>query len=785
MTFKKSMISIAAAGVIAAGLTGCGSSSNSTPPPPGPTPNPGGIQSTVKAVDGYVYNGKVEAWYLDDDNRTMKSVTLNNTKTTKNSVTGVWTVGSADYSLADTNASIKDRIRFFRLTGVASSSEGTTFTPATFIESGQATGYDGNDTILLPTFTMFAPANSGVLSPISNLIYQATSSTVGTTAAFGSDQVELNASVLSQLENNASMMATKLGLAGVNLLTSDPVALETSNPTLRLVNALLKPATAGNISAMATAIMNATAATDLAGTLGVVKAGLTAAGQGTVLVSDLETKAKAGAFTTADVANMNIEKSVETDSYKAKAEVSNKGVYPVKAITVNTTDFEDLIANGAKLKNEEMNVALDMSGLSNDTNISTSTFSVLVKVEGDKDFVISTDNNSSTGVAFKIPFDLNLTDGTLDAEVLGSTMIPFEVKSSNGAEVVYTEFNASDFGVTAVVAESGTSLNIDVDAAITAMTTHLDGNLTNSSGNYFKEGDVMDKISRVQVILLDADNKIIRTDSSGKYALNFPKTDFASLAGTISGNGIKVLDLANADFRTSSTAANLAPSHALTITTGAAVSGSGTEASPYVIHNNSNHSLDLGAGATDGGEANSTFAISSWGTYAAAFTDNNVSHINTTLYNAASVTAASNIAATNAFDLNCSSTTAGELNTTITYKVTDEFGEANTSMMYARINRAPMKSIAAIDGNTTAVRIATDLDGDAITLGSATATTVGNAIVSSNLDVNVSAIVNTGSDLLLEFNNTITGLDINITNSTDVNDSYEMNTSIGDINISL
>lgn len=773
MTFKKSMISIAAAGVIAAGLTGCGSSSNGTPPPPGPQPDPSGIQSTVKAVDGYVYNGKVEAWYLSDDNRTMKSVTLNNVKTTKNSVSGVWTVGSADYSLADTNASIKDKIRFFKLTGVASSSEGTTFTPATFIESGQATGYDGNDTILTPAFTMFAPANSAVLSPISNLVYQATSSVLGsTTTAFTSDQVELNTSMLSVLENNASMMATKLGLAGVNLLTSDPVALEASNPTLRLVNALLKPSSTGNITAMANSIMNATAATDLAGTLGVVKAALTDAGQNTAFVTDLETKAKAGSFTTADIANINIEKSVETDSYTAKSEVSKKGVFPVDSITVNTKNFEDLIGNGAKLQTNNINVVLGMSGRATDTNISNTSFSVLVKVDGDKDFVMSTDNNSSSGIAFKIPFDLNLTDGTIMAKIADTTMVPFEVKSSNGAEVVSSEFNASILEVTGVVSVSTTDVNIDVDAAIDKMTTKLDQNLTNSSGNYFKAGDVMDQISRVQVLILDADNKIIRTDSSGKYALNFPKSDFASLAGDISGNGIKVLDLANADFRTGSTGANSAPSHALTITTGG-ISGSGTKTAPYILQNNSNHSLNLGAGATDTGESNSTFAITSWGTVSAPFTDNNVSHINSTLYNAQDVSTAGAIAASNAFDVNCSSTTAGELNTTITYKVTDEFSEANTSMIYTTINRAPFKYLT--EYNTSALTIAKDYDGDSLSFKNGASTIAHGSIadVETIAVTSANSIVNSdgSSVFVLDFNGTISSYDMNITMPADVNDS--------------
>jgi len=73
-----------------------------------------GVQSSVTAVNGYVYNATGKAYYLAEDNASLK--TLTSTDTTKDVVSGEITVGSAVYSLpSDTNDSVKSRIKFFSI----------------------------------------------------------------------------------------------------------------------------------------------------------------------------------------------------------------------------------------------------------------------------------------------------------------------------------------------------------------------------------------------------------------------------------------------------------------------------------------------------------------------------------------------------------------------------------------------------------------------------------------------------------------------------------------------
>lgn len=701
MTIKNSLISVAASALLISAMTGC-SSSDSTP---AATTTTTGIQSSVTAVDGYIYNPTMEAFYLTDDNVTMGSVTLTGTDTTKDTATGVWTIGGASYALADTNTSILSKIKFFRLSGKGSSSTGTTFTPATFIETGASgAGYDTNDTILGTTFVMYAPANGAIMSPVSNLIYLANSAALGTvpvgssTATKGTISADINSSYLTSLEANATAIAANLGLGDINILTADPVALEATNPTYRLVTALLKGVTA----ATANSIIGATAPTSatLTNTLATIKTAFTAGAENSALLDDLITRVNAGTFTTADVATMNVEKSVENGAVTNKAAATLTGFFPVNSISVNTTETDQLIATGAKIANDAIALDINMSNVKTDANISNNSFKLLITVKGDKAFEGSTDNNSSTGLVLEVPFEMNSTDGTIGATILSTALCPWEVRASDGSQIVaVADTNATTLNIATdlSVNANNKTLEIDVASMLTKLTVFADANLSSSS---VLATDIMDNISNVQILLVDSSSKMIKVDRAGVNQFNFPSATLAGFTGSPSGTGINIVNLSNIDFRETYTKANAAPDNNMTISGIAGVTstvttdiGDTNTSDRIVINNNTRFGMQLGTSISDNNEENTTATF----TFGTMLTDNNSTYMGRLIK---SNSGTDTTLVTNVFDANTTSTTAGELNTTITSVVTDEFGEANTTVMYLTVNRAPINNTRiAADGN--------------------------------------------------------------------------------------
>ena len=707
MTIKNSIISVSAAALLVAGITGC-SSNGTTTTAATTTTTTSALTTAVKAVDGYVMNATVTAYFTNEDNTTMGSVALTGTDSSKDPLTGNWTDGSATYSLpSDANDTVKNGLKFYKLTYKAAvpATATTGFKPATYLENGYAAGFDANDTAAATTFALYAPANSGIISPISSLLYQANSATLGTETAVGTVVTDLNTSYLTNLENNATNLAATLGLGSVNLLTADPVALAGSNPTFTLVNALLKDTAT---QAVANALL--TAAAPASATLTNTLTTLTTAGGGGTLATTLLSQAQDGTFTTSSIASLAIDKSVAAGTPQNAATVDNSTKFQVTDINITTALATSTLNNsgtGAKYKigtdSPVVTIATD-----NDKNISNKSFNIIVSKIGDKARINDTDNNSSAGLVLSIPMEMNSTDGVIDAIVKPSSMVKWEVRDTAGGYIKTGESNASVLGLDAAVAitesQANTtgdfSLTINTNGIINAVVTNMDGNVTGSYVNTAEIGDL-------QVLIVDGnstDYNLVRVISG--YTTNMPAaSSVTSLGGTITATtGAKnILNLTTGDMRTGvATQINVVPSSLLTVTNNG---GAGTLANPFVLNNNAAFNGNLAASAFQTYEKNTTFAITSEGAQATAIVDKNSTYINTVLYNAADTSGAS--AATNIFDVNTTSTTAGELNSTVTYKVTDEFGDANTSSMYVRINRPAYLTsntfAAGTDGNKTLI----------------------------------------------------------------------------------
>ena len=713
MTIKNSLISVAAASLLIAGLAGCGSSSSSSSSSTSSSTS-GGIQSSVNAVDGYIYNATVKAYYVTDDNSTMGSVTLTATPTTKNTSTLVSTVGGHTYSLSaadDANASIKDRIRFFTVATTSSVDDGNvTFTPAAYIEADGEAGYDANDT-LIGTTVLYAPATSSVVSPLTDLIYQSNTATLGTTTTAGTAAAELNASIIAAIDANATKIATNLGLGSVNLLTADPVDLASSNPTLKLVTALFKSSTSTASTVSDAVLAMTTPATTLATTLAGVVAALPT-GNAKTFATELQTLAVAGAFTTSDVAALNIEKSVATGTYTTTAIPTFTGKFPVSGVDVGTKKSTVLSAAGAKyLSTDTVDVNMTLAAANADANISNTSFKLLVAFKGKKDFV-SDDANISSSIVASIPFDLNLTTSggstgvVATAGIAATSLIPYQVKSQDGSETVAkTDINASTVGLATTDIRTNVTTNIltiNVGNIVTALKSIGDGNTTTDL-------ETFNGISDVQVMIADASGKIMGAKSA-TVTLPLAKATFSDIGlGSITGvEAYKLVALPTLDMRTGVvTAANAAPDNNLSISGALVNSGAGSlydtnATARIVLNNNTRYSITLDNSTSDSWEDNTTAAF----TFGAMLTDQNSSYLSDRIKKDST----SAVTATNALDVNTSdTTTAGELNTTISTVITDEFGETNTTVTYITVNRAP--TYKGTETNTTRYLIANDKDG--------------------------------------------------------------------------
>jgi len=743
MTINKTLMSVAAAGALAAMMTGCGSDSSSGSSGGNNGSTAGGVQSSTKAVDGYVYNAKAEAYYLSEDNTTMKAVTMEAASTTKDVVTGKVTVGSSTYALpADTNDTVKKRIKFFKISSKPSSTSGTLYTPPTYVEASGIDGFDGNDTEL-KTKTIYAPANAAVTSPLTNLVYQANAATLfGTETGVPTTLVDLNATTLAALENNASVIAKNLGLGDVDLLTADPVALAASNPALRLVTALMIDA---DVNTATTILKAKKPAANLAETLEIVATALPA-GNAKTLATTLAAQAKSGALDNEFILKMNIEKSVESGDIATLEAPEVKGKFPItaNAIEINDVNNTELIGTGAKIKKETFSVDINMDAL--DGNISTSKFKAIVSLTGSKDYMAQDDSNESGSLTVEVPFELNATDGSLDVTVPAGAAVPYEAKASDGSEIVAkTDFNASTLGVdgTNVISASGKVLTINVASILENVGNNsADSNL--SDGKDMKL-DLKD-ISDAKVYLVDVDGKVVGTDDSGESFVPLAKGTIVSPTGTIAATeAIKIIDNSVVDLRANRTGKNAKP----TITSAAA--------STTTVQVDQNTTLDLnitGLNANDTWEKNTTLAIS----LLSKNTDGNATEAFMTL-------ADINNTAVKALDGNDSydqpalwkytkntytGTTTGR-HPTATYAIhaVDEFGavgaDKNITLTLNRlpaINTTKYTAGAAtkIDANTTTYpAFFTDIDGDDMNATTVfdIANTDTNATIDTNHDMNV------------------------------------------------
>jgi hypothetical protein len=767
MTLKKSMISIAAAGVIAATITGCGSSSGGSSNGGGSTAQP----TSITATDGYVYNYNVTATYADgnESNRTYGTTAVLTdavSKTTK-AAGQAQVAGSATMNLKDVLTDDQlDNLRYVTLSQAPQTTDGTTITYQTFFDANGDGLFDtaAGDVLVPAGFTMKAPAGFKMITPLTTLV-QARIDTLTASDVNDSNRSEKAALALTQI-------ASALGLTADKIKNIDPMDTVETDPAYALINALAgQLITDTEVTAVSTALATATAATTVSAALNNIAAGATASKS---LFTDAANQLAADADMINTVSSWNLDALRNTTAAQTAFNPTNLTAsaadFNVSDIEINSIAASTLAGAGAKIKEADLNDVTFELDTSSEANVSNKMFKLVLDLRTQETYIAADANVSSLTVV--VPFELNSTvnaSKVIDGKISGNIIW----NGVDGAGNTFTgEMNATEFasrsGVTAIdVTDDG-----DVTIQAHKILTTADSNSSNKVGV-----DALDaSIANIKMAIVDSENALQKTNAAGTASAYWGNTAIASVYGAIVETGKTILKNTLVDGRaanTASPAVNAAPAHALTLN--GKETGTGTTAAPFIINNNSPLSLALAAnGSTDAAEKNTTITIAASSTDLDLNTSNIISKAKANVFAA---TAAGS-------EFNTTSTTAGDLNYTITTVATDEFGESNTTTYYITANRAPVKA-TFVEYNTTAITIATDVDRHEMSLGTDTATDVGNAIAGRSLDVNVSAIVSLAGKLILDFNSTITGLDINISNTTDVNDTYELNATMGDLNITL
>lgn len=778
MTIKKSLISVAAAGAIAAMVTGCGSSSKS---------NNG--TTSVKATDGYVLNYTATAILGDGNSSSTKTTEVklpNAVKAASITAGAAQTAGSPVLDLSkDLTAAEIANLQTVKLAYKAQSrANGTTLIYGTFFDANGDSKFvakDG-DTLATAGFAMEAPAGYKNITPITTLI----AARIATLTA--SDTNETNRTAVEALA--LTQISDALGLAADDIKNVDPIDAVKTNPAYTLVNSMLgKSAGTTEMTAIANSLATATKATDAVSALKNIAAGATASKAFYTNVAD-QFAADANMINT--VASMNLDASRSGTTFTPISLATGSSDFNVTAVKVGSIETSLLAGTGAKAKQSDLNdVNLTMDFA--DANITNKPFTLAIKI-GAQESTVASDANI-TSLTITVPFEMNNTEGTDGLEAAVSGDVSWEGVKADGS-IFSGDMNKTSFNDKApgAISLAGTSTITDtLQLKVADIITAIDTNSSKAAGI------VDNNISSLEIALVDS-NSSMQQLSGGKTVL-WGNTQVAATGGTINVTGKTILKNSVLDARATATGLNVAPDNNLTIgtlnglTIGTIAPNDTNATDRIVLNNNTQHELLISKNNINTYEQNTTAAF----TFGAMLNDKNSSVSTAALKANSSATAQGGF-----FDVNTTDTTTiGELNTTMSTLVTDEFGDTNTTVTYITVNRAPEMNPLVIkdanlsslltdrpDGNSS-MTLFTDLDGNTVRadvwLQSDINTTLYDINQSANTaaDFNLSTAPTSNIDVWIENNTTLVfgctkaQLDANISNS-DTNISLIIR-AVGDI----
>ncbi|NOQ29789.1 MAG: hypothetical protein GQ570_01570 [Helicobacteraceae bacterium] len=757
MTLNKSIISVAAASLLAAGFAGCGSSSSSTPVTPTTQP------TSITATDGYVLNYSVTATYSDGNTSAQNYTTtaaLTSAVTNAKIVAGsTQTAGSAVLDLSELNSSVLDNLQYITLSQKAQSSDGTTLTYGTFFDANGDNKFvaaDG-DIVAPSAFSMKAPAGYKNITPITSLI-QARIDTLVATDTNDTNRSEVMALALTQISD-------ALGISEDNLKNVDPMDVISSEPAYALVNAVLGQAvTDGDLTNIATSLATATKATSAVSALRNIATGATVSAAYFTSTAD---QFEADSSMLASVSTMNLDAtrtntSAAQNTFTPTLLVAGSADFNVSNIEINGKDVDLLLGSGAKVGFTSLDTTTIDLAASTDANTTNKSFTLAIKI-GAQESRVNADANISS-LTILVPMEINNTvdEATKKINAVVSGDVTWEGVLPSGATFsgdmnssVFTNVSgASDINYGVV---NPVSIPDNVNGA-TTMTLNIGDILTAIDKNSTEENIMTDDsiISDLKIALVDSNSTFQLVN--GTKSEYWGNTAIASVKGGINVNGKSIFKNATTDARNGLTSIGANVPAKTTVTLSSAT-GSNTAINGYAAANNvnalaGNHTYVINEGTTthftvaslyentDTGEKNTTIAFTKStktldGNTSATVVDVNataVTNLSAKISNSStdetpSQTELIKLSSSAARPLG-SSAVAGGGYSMATYNVisTDEFNKA---------------SVAGADSNITFVYNAkptVDVNSSTITL-LLDATTNASAIYASNLTVGSDTVV--------------------------------------------
>lgn len=569
MTIKKSLISVVAAGALAAMVTGCGSSdsTSSSSSTSGGTTN----SATVTAVDGYIINGTAKAYFLDENNDT-QTITMDSTLHTTDSVDSTLdTVGAADYTLSDdTNKSL---IRYYSIENKVLGLSGTTTTPATFIDDGSVEGkYDTNDTLFTARFTagtkLYAPAAGfSVVSPLTNIVFNA----VGGVTALEATE-ELNTTLIA---NKTEEVAAILGFDTATMKTTDPLDAISDNPTFAFVNTMISRA--ANPATFTTSLLkeaNATSTSTFTDLIAKLSSAAEDAGDATLkgvfdtIANEIDLVGESDYV--AAIPTLNLDDTAAAGGTAKVNSASTTAIANLNTIEINGYSADALNANGDKiLATADLDtVTFDLDDIA-DANSST-TVDLYIQVQGGKSYNAGT--AASDEVTIKVSGlaldNVDIAQPTLSDDNESVVKFTAAYQDQNSTAIGYydlAESNATAAGISDFISMNGSTVTLKIKSLIADVESNIS---TTNSATLNADADLLGSITNVK-IAIDADGKLAKANGTDNYL--WGSTSIASVANpsnsNVSGNGKTLVSVTAADMRGDATGANTAPNYDANVTT--------------------------------------------------------------------------------------------------------------------------------------------------------------------------------------------------------------------------
>jgi len=740
------MISIAAASVIAATMTGCGSSSSSSK-----SNNSADTVTSVEVVDGKVLNATAKATYFDDKN-VSQTITLESVRSSKDLISGVATKGKYAYTVPESNMSIADKIRFI-----------TVSTKAMEIKDGKV--YDGAyiDTDLSGDFnstvdaafsdTYVAVKGVAYVSPISTLVYGIVKDELEAT---GANFKDINT---TKIDNAIAAIASKLNVSANDLRSTDPLA--ESAKEFGFINAMLGDMDQGELETLGKDLAAVESnATDFSGVIDMLADNVPSTQNN--LFDGLKANIASGALTVDSLKILNFDDTRDADGSPVLATASATAIGNINSILID--NVVEGIATGDKLGAGVVNFVFD-EGKATDANAS-GTVDLVFSATAPKDNMEDKAGSDVltiklSGIAIKrvngiTTFDTNATK-------LASMKTSYIWSNS---EVVYDHnyVSQTDLNNSFVVSNTvvgATSINL------ATLTDAVEQNLTTETNSTTTADFVNDNLTNFKAAIVDNDGLLQLWDDSSDNARIWTTTT------TAFGQG-KTLINATLDGRGSSTAYNDAP----TISSITAIDGN-TSANPtntvvletaptaplssattvmnadmIVVNKDVNSTYItmpvVTANGTDTTEDNNTVTISSYPAWVVPAKTTLVAKASRVEFN---------------LSINTSNITS-EGNTTMNVCVKDEFGkktDSNAEVLFFA-NMAPViTAITTVDDLNTTDRVYAGI------------VSGHNGTATCSADTNTTAVtcaVSTDGNLTLTSSTDIASTDINVT----VTDKYGMST---------